>query len=92
MEGEGEILGLDPDLFFPAQAVWDAGREVVKALGGSSELGPADFRDTLPVSRKHLLPLLRFFDRVGITTRIGDGRKVATDLPSGWGTSQETSL
>jgi selenocysteine-specific elongation factor len=91
MEVEGQVLALDPDLFFPVQAVWDAGRAVVEALGGSSELGPADFRDTLPVSRKHLLPLLRFFDRVGITTRIGDGRKVATDLPSGWGTSQETS-
>jgi selenocysteine-specific elongation factor len=91
MEGEGEVLALDPDLFFPAQAVWEAGSAVVAALGGSSELGPADFRDTLPVSRKHLLPLLRYFDRVGITTRIGDGRKVAADLPSGWGTPGETS-
>jgi selenocysteine-specific elongation factor len=87
MEGDGEVLALDPEMYFPSPAVWKAGRAVVEALGGSDDLGPADFRDALPLSRKHLLPLLRYFDRTGITTRREDGRKVSQDLPEGWGTS-----
>ncbi len=90
MDSEGEVFALDPDMFFPAAAVWAAGEAVVEALGGSEDLGPAEFKETLPLSRRHLLPLLKFFDRTGITTRRDEGRIVASKLPVGWGTSSTT--
>ena len=37
---------------------------------------PADFREVLPVSRKHLIPLLNFFDGAGVTLRDAEGRSV----------------
>ena len=89
MEEDGEVVNLDGEFFFDGQAVWEAGRAVVKGLGGSEELGPADFREVLPISRRHLLPLLRYFDLRGVTTRMGDGRSVAQEIPEGWGTIRD---
>ncbi|MCJ7630176.1 MAG: SelB C-terminal domain-containing protein, partial [Longimicrobiales bacterium] len=86
MEDEGEVLNLDGEFFFGREEVRDAGKAVIAGLAGLKDLGPADFREILPVSRRHLLPLLRYFDLVGVTTRIGDGREVALGIPSGWGT------
>ncbi len=86
MEDEGEVLNLDRDYFFTRDSVTVAGEAVVEKLGGAQELGPAEFKEVLLVSRRHLLPLLRHFDLVGVTTRIGDTRGVATEVPKGWGT------
>jgi len=49
---------------------------IVEQLGGRRDLGPADFREALSVSRKWLIPLLNYFDGKGITTRHDGGRDV----------------
>ena len=49
---------------------------VRQRLGGRSALGPADFRDVVDVSRKHLIPLLEYLDVAGVTVRQGEGRAV----------------
>jgi hypothetical protein len=64
----------------------------VEALGGEGGFGPADFREVLDLTRKHLLPLLRHFDTEGITTRVGDERSVAGRVPADWGTSKEDPM
>jgi len=88
MADEKKVLALDSELFFLRVTVEEAGRDVIHSLGGARDLGPADFRDVLQVTRKHLLPLLRYFDLVGVTTRRGEGRDVAEELPPDWGTNQ----
>jgi selenocysteine-specific elongation factor len=85
MEREGEVLGLEGGLFFLRSAVEEAGAAVVRELGGKGGLGPADFREVFGLTRKYLLPLLRFMDTVGVTTRVGEDRRVAEALPPGWG-------
>ncbi len=84
MEGSGEVVALEDGLFFRRDAVVEAGTGLVGSLGGADNLGPSDFRDALPLTRKHLLPLLRYFDTVGITTRRDENRSVARELPKGW--------
>jgi selenocysteine-specific elongation factor len=86
MEAQGEVLGLEGVLFFHRDAIRRAGVAVVEGLGGSANLGPADFREVLGITRKYLLPVLRYLDTVGITTRVGEDRAVADALPDGWGT------
>jgi selenocysteine-specific elongation factor len=54
-----------------------AAARVSELLGGRRSLGPADFRDALPVSRKWLIPLLNYLDGRGVTTRHEGGRDVA---------------
>jgi selenocysteine-specific elongation factor len=89
MEADGEVLNIDSVFFFERGVILEAGKAVVEALGGQKDLGPADFKKVLPVSRRHLLPVLRYFDLTGVTTRRGDGRDVASALPQDWGTPEE---
>ena len=47
-----------------------------KSWGGRGRLGPADFREVLPVTRRHLIPLLAYLDGLGVTVRGDGGRQV----------------
>lgn len=76
LEQAGDIVVLNDDFFADADAVKRGAREVQARLGGRSGLGPADFREVLPVTRRHLLPLLARLDRLGVTVRRGGGRDV----------------
>ncbi len=87
MENQGDLINLDGEFFFDKESIHSAAAAVISALGGKQNLGPADFREVLPITRRHLLPILRHFDLVGVTTRIGDSRDVAGSLPAGWGTT-----
>lgn len=76
MRARGELHRLDEEFFIWASAAETAGDEVRRELGGRSELGPAEFREVLPLTRKHLIPLLGYFDSVGVTVRRREGRDV----------------
>ena len=78
LESEGHLVNLDDDLFADARAIAEAGGKVKSQMAGAKGLGPADFRDVLPVTRKHLIPILSYFDRTGLTLRKGDGREVVS--------------
>ncbi|MBI4519728.1 MAG: selenocysteine-specific translation elongation factor [Gemmatimonadetes bacterium] len=82
LEDEGRIVPLAEHLFASSDAVRQAASDLIRHLQGRSDLGPADFKSTLPVSRKHLIPLLEYFDRMELTVRTGAGRAVATALPN----------
>ncbi|MCG6990152.1 MAG: selenocysteine-specific translation elongation factor [Gemmatimonadetes bacterium] len=82
MEGRGVLHTLAEGLFIDATALRQAGEAVSTNLAGRSGLGPADFREVLPVSRKHLIPLLLHLDGVGITVRRGEGRDVPPAPPT----------
>ncbi len=78
LEREGRLVNLDEDFFADARVIGKASDEVKKQLSGAKGLGPADFRDVLPVTRKYLIPILSYFDRTGLTIRRGDGREVVS--------------
>jgi hypothetical protein len=79
MESEGLVRLVADGVYLSGAELDAAASRIRDALGGRRALGPADFRDTLPVSRKRLLPLLAYFDGLGVTVRAGDGR----DVPAG---------
>jgi selenocysteine-specific elongation factor len=76
LEEDGRLTRLEPDLFISRDTLESAAAELTRALGGRSALGPADFKDVLPVTRKHLLPILGYFDQIGVTERRGNLRDV----------------
>lgn len=63
-------------LYVSSRELERAEGRIRESLAGRSGLGPADFRDALPVTRKHLIPLLNYFDGLGVTLRRGQGRDV----------------
>lgn len=86
LERRGELRTLDQGLLMDARALQGAEEAVVATLGGFRDLGPADFREVLPVSRRHLMPLLAWLDGRGVTVRRGPVRDVrtrASGTPSG---------
>lgn len=76
LEEEGTLVTVDDGLLVAAEALEAASRAIPAALGGRTGLGPADFREVLPVSRRHLMPLLAWFDGGGVTLRRGPVRDV----------------
>jgi selenocysteine-specific elongation factor len=84
LEKDGLIQLVAPDLYVDTSAL-RAALERTRTLLGGSELLPANaFRSALPVTRKHLIPLLEYFDRTGVTEREGDLRRVVVTAGNGW--------
>lgn len=79
----GEVRLLAGRLWVAAAALDGAVDRVVEVLGGQEGLGPADFRRVLPVTRKHLIPILGHLDGLGVTTRLETGRRVSAARPVG---------
>ena len=74
---ERDVLRSIADGLFVSAKDLDRAIAVVQAeLGGRKGLGPSDFRDVLPVTRKHLIPLLNHLDGLGVTLRSAEGRDV----------------
>ncbi len=76
LEGEGTLRTVDEGLLFHADVLARAEEDIAAQLGGRTDLSPADFREVLPVSRRHLMPLLAHMDGAGVTVRRGAVRDV----------------
>lgn len=79
LEEEGKLVALAEQTFMDSETLRKATSTLRHKLGGRSGLGPADFKTAFPISRKHLIPLLEYFDRTGLTVRSGGERSVAAD-------------
>jgi selenocysteine-specific elongation factor len=77
LERDGDLVALDAGLYIWGEALRVAASRTITELGGRNGLGPADFKEVLPVSRRYLLPILRHFDGAGITRNNGDVRAVS---------------
>jgi selenocysteine-specific elongation factor len=79
LESQGRIRQVSDELFLASDGLDAAAARIRSELGGRRDLGPAAFKDVLPVTRKRLLPLLNYFDGKGTTRRRGEGRDVPAD-------------
>ena len=48
----------------------------LRAAPGDGVHAPAELRDLLGLSRKYLIPFLEYCDRVGVTERHPEGRRI----------------
>jgi len=70
----GKLLRVKESLFFHVEALDAIQAKLVALLRERKEIGPADIKDLLGVSRKYAIPLLEFFDQRRVTTRVGERR------------------
>lgn len=85
LAAEGRVRLLGDSYWVATETLADAAARVARQLGGREGLGPADFREVLPVTRKHLIPVLAHFDATGLTMREPAGRRVAKTPPDAAG-------
>jgi selenocysteine-specific elongation factor len=82
MERERVVVRVATDLYFLFPCVERVKLALNKALAERGEISAAAFRDLLGSSRKYTIALLEYFDREGVTMRIGDIRRLKTPPPT----------
>ena len=76
LERERAIVKVATDLYFLSSCVDKVRNVLYKHLVEKGEISAAAFRDLLGSSRKYTIALLEYFDREGLTLRIGDIRRL----------------
>jgi selenocysteine-specific elongation factor len=75
LEREGSVVRVTADLYFLNESVERVKRTLHEEFS-KGDLTPAMFRDRFGTSRKYAIPLLEYFDREGVTVRMGDARRL----------------
>jgi selenocysteine-specific elongation factor len=76
MEREGRVIKIASDLYFGKTPFESAKSRLIERLAADGEITAATYRDLLNASRKYAIALLDHFDHSGVTTRIGDVRRL----------------
>jgi selenocysteine-specific elongation factor len=76
LERERAIVKVATDLYFLSSCVDKVRNVLSRHLTEKGEISAAAFRDLLGSSRKYTIALLEYFDREGLTLRIGDIRRL----------------
>jgi selenocysteine-specific elongation factor len=88
----GRLIEVAPDQFFLCETVAEMAGIAATIAGDdlAGTLTAAAFRDQLQNGRKVAIQVLEFFDRAGVTVRIGDERRVRRDRLTLFGAPPET--
>ena len=81
LTANGKVRLVGDAFWVSTDALNRAAARVVERFAGQDGIGPAEFREVVPVTRKHLIPLLSYLDGIGITERTDRGRRVAESAP-----------
>jgi selenocysteine-specific elongation factor len=76
LEREGAVIRVTSEMYFLAESIEQLRQTLIGYLSKRDEMTAAGFRDLIGSSRKYTIPLLEFFDRDGLTIRIGDIRRL----------------
>lgn len=79
----GELVAVGDDIVFLPETIESARTVLLASSGSQNGIELAEYRDLLGTSRKFAQALLEYFDRVGVTRRIGDRRIVITAKGTG---------
>ena len=72
----GELIRVSRELYYIAPELERLRMTVVTWLKEHDEITPAQFRELTGLSRKYVIALLEYFDRVKTTMRVGDARRL----------------
>jgi len=76
LEKEGRVVRVAPDLYFARDAADAAKGVVTEHCRAHGEISAGVFRDAIGASRKFAIAFLDWCDRTGVTTRVGDARRL----------------
>jgi selenocysteine-specific elongation factor len=76
LEQEGRVVRVAPDLFYTRAGADEARALLEHHCRAHGEISAAAFRDLIGASRKYAIAFLDWCDRTGVTTRVGDMRRL----------------
>ena len=71
----GRAWRANNEFFFDAQAIEECKQTIIRHFAEGGEGTVAALRDTLGITRKHMVPLLESLDEAGFTRRSGDNQR-----------------
>jgi len=74
LERRGDVVQVEQDRYYATGCLNQLIDRLRAIMAGGAELGPSELREKLGISRKFLIPLLEYCDRVGYTNRGAVGR------------------
>jgi selenocysteine-specific elongation factor len=83
LERDGSVIRVATDLYYLPSTIDQVRAVLKKFLSEKGEITAASFRDLIGSSRKYTIPLLEYFDREGLTIRIGDIRRLKSSASAG---------
>ena len=75
---EGSLLRISPKVILSRLHLIDAQGKVVQYIKVHGALESGDFKSVIQASRKYAISILEYLDRLRITLRVGDARKLST--------------
>ncbi len=66
-----KLVRVEQDLYFHADAVADARQRLIAYIKEHNGLESVQFKYVLDTTRKYAIPLLDYFDKIGLTRRVG---------------------
>ena len=76
LEKEGRVVRVAPDLFYARASAEQATVRLTAHCRTHGEISAGVFRDLIGASRKFAIAFLDWCDRTGVTTRVGDMRRL----------------
>jgi len=74
LSADGTLVMVAPQLYLHQKFYGEALEKLTGYLSGHDTITLGDFRDLLGTSRKYAVALLEFWDRRGVTQKVGDAR------------------
>ncbi|HEX2225982.1 MAG TPA: selenocysteine-specific translation elongation factor [Candidatus Binatia bacterium] len=90
LERDGSVVRITADMYFLGSSIDQIRTTLRNFLSQKGEMTAASFRDLIGSTRKYTIPLLEYFDRDGLTIRIGDVRRLRG--PPGKGAASDQPL
>lgn len=75
LAANGHLVQVAQDRFFSRESVASVEATVIGALSGGKALTTSELREATGLTRKYVIPLLEYLDRVGVTIRVEDRRR-----------------
>jgi selenocysteine-specific elongation factor len=73
---EGTMVKIKEDLYFHVEPLLRLKKNLVDYLLRNGEIATPQFKDMTGASRKYVIPLMEYFDKINVTIRVGDTRKL----------------
>jgi selenocysteine-specific elongation factor len=75
----GQVHQVVRDLFYTDATVRQLAAMLLQLAADNSAIPAAAFRDAVGIGRKRSIQILEFFDRIGLTRRLGEQRRIRPD-------------
>ncbi len=82
LRDEQRLVEISPGLYLDFDVETELRHKVTEHLSNGSTMTMADLRDLLGTTRKYAVPIGEYLDRIGLTKREGDVRRLGRSEPS----------